>query len=143
MNAPEEQIQAIDVENAHTSRIEAEAEILQAIDSTSSQMEPLEGTENLYHIRIRAKEGEITATLYITDNPETDLTGLKEEFESLVDKRKDILDDSSEPDDLMRAIAIQSRMLDVKKRIELKKELLEIPNPVLNEKNSKITASLI
>lgn len=144
MSASVQQIQAIKIEDTPTTRIEAEVEVLQAVDSAPSQLQPYQGTvENLYHLQIDNEEGRILATLYITDDPEADLVRAKEELESMVDERRDLLRGSTQRDDLVRAIALQSKMTDIGKSIKFKEQLLELSNPALEGENSKITASVI
>lgn len=144
MNPSELQIQGIKIEDTDMDRVAAEVEVLQAIDSESSLLDPYgKPVENLYEVKISTEEGLIWATLYITDDPEADLREKKEDLESMANERKNLLSNSTQRDDLVRAIALQYRMLEFGKSIKFKEQLLNISNPVLEEDNSTITASLI
>ncbi|MDL0145777.1 hypothetical protein [Halobacterium salinarum] len=144
MSASEQQIQAINIEDADINRVEAEVEVLEVVDSEPSLLESYKKpAENLYSLQTRTEASQISATLYITDDPEADLAGMKEDLESMADERKNLISGSTQRNDLVRAIALQSKMTELGKTIKFKEQLLDLSNPVLEEDKPKATALLL
>lgn len=140
----EPEIRGINIEEADMERTEAEAEVLRLIDSNPDLLETYENpVENLFLLRTQTDQGSLSATIYITDDPEMDLERVQEEVEQMADERSELLADPTQPNDLIRAIALQYRLKELGQGIQLKHRLINRSNPVLEEDNPKITVSLI
>jgi len=152
MSLSKQQVQGIKIKNTNMNQLEAEVEVLKVIDNSSSQLDPYKGlllpsegvgVENVYYLDIDSEEAQISSYVYVTDDPESDLMELKKNVELMVDKRKNLLTGSSQRDDLVWALALQSRINDLGKAIEFKIHLLNLRNPALEKDNPEITATLI
>jgi hypothetical protein len=140
----EPEIRGINIEEADIERTEAEAEVLRLIDSNPELLEPYEHpVENLYLLRTQTDQGSLSATIYTTDDPEMDMERVQEKVEQMANKRSELLADPTQPNDLIRAIALQYRLNELGREIQLKQRLINRSNPVLEGDNAKITASLI